>query len=263
MNRSKYLILILLMLTATAFATTKTISIAEFEQQVYQRTNYERRLHGLPDLAYDKGLADLARRHSQNMLAGNYFAHEDMEGLDVAGRKDKYYPALYVTSIGENLAYHMIGDKVFSPIDVVTGLMNSPPHRENILNPDYTYIGVGVVVKGDKLYTTQNFAQPLFKQLSPLPKKAKQTQTYTMEFEYMGIQDPAKLQAILKVPDPKTEVPIGGNLVQIGSEPRQILWLDAKRFRVNLDFKYGKGKYELRFGFDDSYYQDGFIFKVK
>src|SRR6185369_5574079 len=45
-------------------------------------------------------------------------------------------------------------------------LMNSPPHKANILRPEFTTIGVGVVRKGDSIYVTQDFARQL-REFSP------------------------------------------------------------------------------------------------
>src|SRR5580692_11681653 len=41
------------------------------------------------------------------------------------------------------------------------GLMHSPPHRENLLNPGYNVAGFGVVRAGSALYVTQDFAHSL------------------------------------------------------------------------------------------------------
>jgi uncharacterized protein YkwD len=55
------------------------------------------------------------------------------------------------TTAGENIAK---GQQ--SPEDVMNAWMNSDGHRKNILNPDFTEIGVGYV-KGDTTYWTQQF----------------------------------------------------------------------------------------------------------
>jgi len=255
------IIAILLLLAVSSLA--RVISIADFEDEIYKLTNYERRKEHLPDLAYDTGLADLARRHSKNMASADFFDHKDREGLRVGGRVEKYYPAMFAASVGENIAFFQVGNKVFNASEIVEGWMNSPPHRAAILNGDFTYIGVGVVLRGDKLYATQNFARTLYKLLSNLPEKPDQCHTYVVEFEYMGVEDPATLQATLDVPDRKQEIPVGGNRYRVGSEPREIEWLDDRRFRVNLDFRFGRGKYLLRFGWDGSFYSEGISFKVK
>ncbi len=263
MRLIKHLVLCLLLLEISIFAFARTISISEFENEIYLQSNNERRLRKVPDLAYDDGLADVARRHSKSMASSDYFAHKDREGLNVGGRMQKYYPAMFATSVGENLAFFEISDQVFSAVEIVTGWMNSPPHRKSLLNAEFTHIGVGVVIKGDKLYATQVFARPLYKILSPVPTKVAKDATLSLEFQYMGTQDPSSFQATLDVPDPKTEIQVSENRYRIGSEPQKLVWLDGSRFRIDLSFRYGHGKYMLRFGSEDSFYCDGITIRVK
>ena len=40
-------------------------------------------------------------------------------------------------------------------------LMHSPPHRANILDPDYNVVGVGVIRAGDNVWVTEDFARRL------------------------------------------------------------------------------------------------------
>ena len=59
-------------------------------------------------------------------------------------------------SWGENIAY---GQE--SPAEVVTTWMNSPAHRENILDCGFTQIGIGIATTSSgTIYWTQNFATP-------------------------------------------------------------------------------------------------------
>lgn len=263
MIRFKRLILTLILALLAMTAGARMISISEFEDEIFRLTNYERRKERLPDLVYDNGLADVARIHSKNMASANFFDHKDKQGLTVGGRVHKYYPAMFATSVGENIAFFQVSNMVFNASEVVTGWMNSPPHRAAILNPDFTHIGVGVVIRGEKLYATQNFAIPLYVQLNTLPKKVDQCHSYILEFQYMSSHDPTGMQATLDVPDPKREIPVGKTRYRVGSEPRTIEWLDDTHFRVKLDFRFGKGKYMLRFGWDGSFYKDGIPIKVK
>ena len=56
------------------------------------------------------------------------------------------------TSAGENIA---MGQE--TPQEVMNAWMNSDGHRKNILNPDFTELGVGIAAKGSSLYWTQMF----------------------------------------------------------------------------------------------------------
>lgn len=81
------------------------------------------------------------------MIEKNYFDHVNPDGenvSDVAAQMG--YPYSY---LGENLA---MGD-FRSSEQMVTGWMNSPGHRGNILNPNYVEIGVAAAyaeIKGRK-----------------------------------------------------------------------------------------------------------------
>ncbi len=54
---------------------------------------------------------------------------------------------------GENVACNTSPDA----LGLETQWMNSPPHRANILNPAYTDIGIGIVIRGRTAWGTQNF----------------------------------------------------------------------------------------------------------
>lgn len=257
------------MYLAICFAVFATLlfagqmTITEFEQQIWQLTNTERAKFDLPPLCYDPGLAALARIHSQNMLRYSFFAHKDQLGDMVDDRKKKYYPQLIVASIGENLARFYNSEKYFSPQEIVEGWMNSPDHRENILHEDYTYLGVGVVLKGTVLIATQNFATPLVKILSPLPQKLCRDKGYRVELEYMSSNPPQELCAALYTPDPGYKHRIDATRFSLGTIPQKLCWTDARHLYIDTAFPAGKGSYTLMFGFNNAYFEEGIILKVK
>ena len=88
---------------------------------------------------------------AQDMSQKGYFAHEDSSGLTPAERLSLAHVSFRVA--GENLA-------LAPSIDLAhIGLMNSPKHRENILDPEFGRIGIGVMDAGPYgLMVTQNFA---------------------------------------------------------------------------------------------------------
>lgn len=114
-------------------------------RDVYIRVNDERRARGLPPLVWHEGLADIARRWSEEMIATTY-EHSSPEF--------RVHPE-FVGS-GENI---YMGPRSSDELHV--GWMRSDGHRENILNPDYTAIGVGVVCRNDgAMWATQIFGVP-------------------------------------------------------------------------------------------------------
>ena len=130
-------------------ATTPASSaVSAFEQQVVELTNQERAKNGLPALKLDVELSKVARDKSKDMQTKNYFSHTSPtygSPFDMM----KAYGVSY-KSAGENIA---MGQR--SPQEVVQAWMNSQGHRENIMNPNFTHIGVGHVTTGN--YWTQMF----------------------------------------------------------------------------------------------------------
>lgn len=122
--------------------------LSAFEQQVVDLTNKEREKAGLKALKADTELSKVARAKSKDMADNGYFDHNSPtygSPFDMM----KSFGISYKTA-GENIAQ---GQK--TPEEVVEAWMNSQGHRENILNPEYTNIGVGYVENGN--YWTQQF----------------------------------------------------------------------------------------------------------
>lgn len=127
---------------------TVDTSVTVFEQEVISLVNEIRVRNGLKTLTYDWELSRVARIKSQDMKDNRYFAHNSpvygtpfqmMKNFGISHR-----------SAGENIAKGYA-----TPQAVVNGWMNSSGHRANILNANYTHIGVGYVADGN--YWTQMF----------------------------------------------------------------------------------------------------------
>jgi hypothetical protein len=114
------------------------------------RPDRERQAEGLPTLAPDPELTEVARRHSADMFARGYFAHDTPEGISPFDRmRDS---GVRFLTAGENLA-------LAPTIEVAhTGLMNSPGHRANILRREFGRVGIGVMDGGMRgLMVSQEF----------------------------------------------------------------------------------------------------------
>ncbi len=105
---------------------------------VILETNQERRAENLSELKESAELRKAAELKVDDMFARGYFAHESPTGEGPADlAKQANYDYIIV---GENLALgNFENDAV-----LVTGWMNSPGHRENIMRPAYSEIGVAV-----------------------------------------------------------------------------------------------------------------------
>lgn len=131
----------------------KGLTLSEDEKGVLDRTNAERKAAGLAPLAPNAKLFAAARAHSANMAKQEKLAHE-LDGKKPHERvKDSGYT---FAATGENIAWNSP-----TPEDTLKLWMNSPGHKANILNEDYTEIGVGVATseKGER-YWTQVFGKP-------------------------------------------------------------------------------------------------------
>jgi uncharacterized protein YkwD len=122
----------------------------DLEKQMLDLVNQERQSAGLQPLAPDPELTEVARRHSADMFARGYFAHDTPEGKTPFDRMND--AGVRFLTAGENLA-------LAPTIPVAhTGLMNSPGHRANILRPQFGRVGIGVMDGGMRgLMVSQEF----------------------------------------------------------------------------------------------------------
>ena len=123
------------------------------EEQLVALINQARQREGLAPLAVDLRLTSAARRHSELMAQRAELAHQ----LPRERPLEQRFAAEKLPSDreGENLA---LNENAASAHE---GLMHSPPHRRNILDPDYNAVGVGVVRRGYQIYVTEDFARRL------------------------------------------------------------------------------------------------------
>jgi uncharacterized protein YkwD len=136
---------------ATATPAPASGGVKAQENKMISLVNEERKKEGLAALKYDGGLRAGALKHSNFMSKTGKFDHfSDGSFSDrLAAAKIKY------TSAGENIAK-------FKSIGAAhTALMNSQDHRDNILNPKFTRIGIGIVYNKSNsyYYITQWFAK--------------------------------------------------------------------------------------------------------
>lgn len=123
---------------------------ASVEQEVVRLVNVERANAGLPALKEDWELSRVAKYKSQDMHDKNYFSHTSPTyGSPFTMMKNF---GISYKSAGENIA---MGQRTAA--EVVKAWMNSEGHRANILNKNYTHIGVGYVANGN--YWSQMFIQ--------------------------------------------------------------------------------------------------------
>jgi uncharacterized protein YkwD len=122
----------------------------ELEARMLEMVNAERAAQGIPPLAADPELAEVARAHSRDMFARGYFSHVNPDGQEPFDRMRQ--ANVRFLAAGENLALAQTLPSAHQ------GLMNSPGHRANILRPQFGRVGIGVLDGGRYgLMVTQKF----------------------------------------------------------------------------------------------------------
>ncbi len=139
--------------------------ISQLEKSMFAQVNEERTQKGLSVLTWDDDAAAVARAHSAEMRDKSYFAHESPT-KSLESPCDRYQMAEGRTPriVAENL-YRIWGDGGFVTEKAVreghVALMKSPGHRSNIMEPDVTQLGIGMVTnKEGHLWITQVFVRP-------------------------------------------------------------------------------------------------------
>jgi uncharacterized protein YkwD len=128
--------------------------ISDMEAEILRLTNIERAAAGLSPFSSDTKLREIAALHSEDMLANEYFEHEDPAGCSSSCRATN--AGYRWRAIGENI-YMMSGYSLNATkmaAQVVAGWMDSPGHRANILGTSFVESGVGVTIKGKDVYVT-------------------------------------------------------------------------------------------------------------
>jgi uncharacterized protein YkwD len=133
--------------TTTPPATADEITAAR--AQVLALVNEQRATAGCQALTADTTLDKLAQNFSDDMAARGFFDHTDPDGNDPWDRAT----ALGITNLGgENIARGQADAQA-----VMDAWMNSTGHRANILDCDYTTIGIGIHFGPDGPWWTQDF----------------------------------------------------------------------------------------------------------
>ncbi|MFZ5945319.1 MAG: stalk domain-containing protein [Bacillota bacterium] len=135
-----YLAAMFLLLTGFTLNVWAAEGDSQLEVQMLELVNEEREKAGLEPLVMEARLVDLARLKSLDMIEKNYFNHTSPTYGDPFAMMEKYGVEYWLA--GENLAGNS------SVAGAHEALMNSPGHRANILKPDFTHVGIGIVKGG-------------------------------------------------------------------------------------------------------------------
>jgi uncharacterized protein YkwD len=121
------------------FEETYELDLGAKRQELLNYINVERAVHGLSDVSLKTELNTLAQNYATDMVESMFFSHIDPDG----GNPDTRRKALNIkTNVGENLAHAP------SVYFAHQALMRSAIHRENILNPNWETLGLGIELDG-------------------------------------------------------------------------------------------------------------------
>jgi len=133
--------------------------LPKVEDLVFEMTNQARRAKGLAPLSQDDELTNVARAYSDDMLVRRFFDHTTPDGVSFDERISDHYRHR-VKIMGENIWYasgYNLGKIHQVAKEIVDDWMSSPGHRDNILDPDFTHLGVGVSARHHTIRATQEF----------------------------------------------------------------------------------------------------------
>lgn len=136
-------------ITADGEAVNSVDAGLSLERQAFDLINQQRAKLNLSPLKWSDDVARIARLHSENMATFNFFSHTDLNGLLVNKRADECGIRNW-RAIGENIAYNRGYE---NPVEsAVERWMESPSHRENLLNSRWRESGIGISKTKDGTY---------------------------------------------------------------------------------------------------------------
>lgn len=151
-SRNIALTLLFLSLLAAASLAQERFDAAG-EKQLVDLINQERVREGLQPLVTDERLTQAARKHTELLVKHKALSHQ-FDGEE----------SLQLRAADENIRSDRQAENVALEMDVAGAhaiLMNSPPHRANILSSNCNAVGVGVLRSEDQVYVTEDFAHRL------------------------------------------------------------------------------------------------------
>jgi uncharacterized protein YkwD len=127
-----------------------------WKSEVLRLVNQERAARGVDAVVWNDTLAEQASQYACELIAYDFFDHVNPVTGSTLGERARDFGYEYWI-VGENLA---AGQR--SPVEAMADWMSSPCHRENVLNPAFVELGVGLRYGGDYgYYWVQEFGRPL------------------------------------------------------------------------------------------------------
>jgi uncharacterized protein YkwD len=141
------------------------------ESETLSRINKIRQERNLNTLEESAELTDMAQYHANDQARNGYYSHTAPDGESVEDRFDRFAPQCRSGSENSHKgeirnSYQIYGSQEIVNTNTVMGMseylvqgwMNSQGHQENMLDPRWTKVGIGIAVTSDgTFYATVNF----------------------------------------------------------------------------------------------------------
>ncbi|MEZ4360199.1 MAG: CAP domain-containing protein [Kofleriaceae bacterium] len=131
----------------------------EAEQRLLALANAARRAAGLPELQWSEPVAEVARRYSEEMRRTQVVAHLSPTTGSAADR-------LRAAKIKSSLVLENVA-RAYGVAETHAGLMDSPGHRQNLMSPLATHVGIGVVLGDQVSGRPAMFVTEVFTRVTP------------------------------------------------------------------------------------------------
>jgi uncharacterized protein YkwD len=131
------------------------------QQYALNQINAARASYGLAPLVLDAAISAVAYAHAADMMANNYFSHTSLDGTTYRQRLTN--GGISYGYSGENQCWLGGGGGVQPTLDWCHAAFWSEPypgggnHKDNILNPNFRRLGVGIAVGGSKVIIVWDF----------------------------------------------------------------------------------------------------------
>jgi Cysteine-rich secretory protein family len=137
--------LLVLAALLTGAVMARPAGASTVEDSFTAKLNGARAARDIPRLAVRNDLVTVARAQARRMANKSVLYHNPHLTSDVNNWR----------WVGENVGYGPTATAVHR------AFMNSAPHKANILDHDYTEVGIGVVVKDGRVWVAEVFRRPM------------------------------------------------------------------------------------------------------
>lgn len=186
--------------------------IPALQQYMLQLINQDRNANGLSEVGWDSTASAAGQGHAQEMAQFLYFSHWNLDGYgpdyrySLAGGLDNSRENVYLSTITPGFGPTSLEEWKEWVREAQQGLMNSEGHRQNILAPEHTHVGIGLAYNSEmgRFTLVQEFVDHYVK-ISSIPSQVTLGYTINISGKLLpGASDPAIALGYEVFPSKKT-----------------------------------------------------------